>query len=257
MDYATRYPEAIPPKGSTAKEIAGAPVSVSSRVSIPEEILTDQGRQFTANYMQELMEILKIRHIMSTPYHPMCNGLVESFNGTLKRMLFKLCNEHPTEWHKMIDLSIFAYREVPNESTGFSPFELRYGRHVRGAMQMLKELWTVNIQQEEVKSTYDYVTNLQEKLEATMKIAMDNLENAKGRYKSCYDRKTKPQLLKVGDPVLILQPNKQNLLQTQRAGPYVIIGKVYENNHRMKVNNKIRTYHANRIKKYNGTRSDH
>ena len=74
---------------------------------------------------------------------------------------------------------------------------------------------------------------------------MDNLENAKGKYKSCYDRKTKPKHLKVGDPVLILQSNKQNLLQTQWAGPYVIIEKVHENNYRMKVNNKIRTYHAN------------
>ena len=154
MDYAVRYIEAIPIKGYTAKEIAEALVSVFSRVGIPDEILTDQGRQFTANYMQELMEILKIRHLMSSPYHPMCNELVESFNGTLKRMLFKLCNEHPTEWYKMRDPLLFAYREVPNESTGFSPFELMYGRHVRGPMQILKELWTGNIEQEEVKSTY-------------------------------------------------------------------------------------------------------
>ena len=82
-----------------------------------------------------------------------------------------------------------------------------------------------------MKSTYDHVINLQEKLEATMKIAMNNLENAKGRYKSCFDCKTKPKLLKVGDPVLILQPNEQNLLQMQWAGSYVIIKKVYENNY--------------------------
>ena len=94
------------------------------------------------------------------------------------------------------------------------------------------------------------VINLQEKLEATMKVSMDNLENAKGRYKSCYDHKTDPKLLKVGDPVLILLLNKQNLLQTQWPGPYVIIEKVYENNYRMKVNNKIRTYHGNRIQKF-------
>ena len=109
MDYATRYPEAIPLKGWTAKEIAEALVTVFSRVWIPEEILTDQGRQFTANYMEELMDILKIKHLMSTPYHPICNGLVESFNGTLKRMLFKLCTEHPRNWHKMIDPLLFAY----------------------------------------------------------------------------------------------------------------------------------------------------
>ena len=41
MDYATRYPEAIPLKGCTAKEIAEALVTVFSRVEIPEEILTD------------------------------------------------------------------------------------------------------------------------------------------------------------------------------------------------------------------------
>ena len=49
------------------------------------------------------------------------------------------------------------------------------------------------------------VINLQEKPEATMKVAMDNLENAKGRYKSCYDHKTDPKILNVGDRVLILQ----------------------------------------------------
>ena len=67
MDYATRYPEAIPLKGCRAKEIAEALVTVFSRVGIPEEILTDHGRQFTANYMEELMDILKIKHFMSIP----------------------------------------------------------------------------------------------------------------------------------------------------------------------------------------------
>ena len=94
MDYATRCPEA---KGSTAKEIADALITVFSRVGIPEEILTDQAKQFTANYMQELMHNMKIKHLMCSPYHPMCNGLVESFNGTLKRMLYKLCAENPSE----------------------------------------------------------------------------------------------------------------------------------------------------------------
>jgi hypothetical protein len=37
--------------------------------------------------------------------------------------------------------NIFAYREVPNESTGFSPFELLYGRHIRGPLAVLKEEW--------------------------------------------------------------------------------------------------------------------
>ena len=176
-----------------SKEIAEALVRIFCRFGIPEEILTDQGRQFTANYMEELMDILKIKHLMSTPYQPICNGLVESFNGTLKWMLFKLCTEHPRNWHKMIDPLLFAYREVPNESTGFSPFELMYGRHVRGPLQILQKLWTGDVNQEEVRTTYDYVINLRDKLESTMEIAMDNLKQTSGRYKTQYDNHTRPK----------------------------------------------------------------
>ena len=92
---------------------------------------------------------------MCSPYHPMCTGLVESFNGTLKRMVYKLCAENPSEWRKMINLLLFAYREVPNESTGFPPFELIYGRNIRGPLQVLQQLWTGNNNEEEVKITYD------------------------------------------------------------------------------------------------------
>ena len=35
----------------------------------------------------------------TTPYHPMCNGLVKKFRGTLKKMLKRLCNEKPKQWH--------------------------------------------------------------------------------------------------------------------------------------------------------------
>ena len=70
----------------------------------------------------------------------------------------------------MIDPLLFAYRKVLNESTGFSPFELMYGRHVRGPLQILQKLWTGDVNQEEVRTTYDYVINLRDKLESTMEI---------------------------------------------------------------------------------------
>ena len=101
---------------------------------------------------------------------PMCNGLVERFNGTLKSMLKKLCAEQPRQWHRFINALLFAYREVPQESTGFSPFELLYGRTVRGPMHILKELWTENADVPETKTSYQYVFELREKLEATLSL---------------------------------------------------------------------------------------
>ena len=63
----------------------------------------------------------------NTPYHPQTDGLVERFNQTLKAMLRKSATEDGKDWDKLIPYLLFAYREVPQASTGFSPFELVYG----------------------------------------------------------------------------------------------------------------------------------
>ncbi|KAK3732965.1 hypothetical protein RRG08_002574 [Elysia crispata] len=41
----------------------------------------------------------------------MCNGLVGKFNGTLKKMLKRLCNEKPKQWYRNINALLLAYRE--------------------------------------------------------------------------------------------------------------------------------------------------
>ena len=85
VDYATRYPEAVPLKKITTEAVAEALLDIYSRVGIPEEVLTDQGTQFMSECMQEVFRLLSIKGLTSTPYHPtcICNGLVERWNGTL------------------------------------------------------------------------------------------------------------------------------------------------------------------------------
>ena len=141
VDYATRYPEAVPLKKITTEAVAEALLDIYSRVGIPEEVLTDQGTQFMSECMQEVSRLLGIKGLTSTPYHPICNGLVERWNGTLKSMIKRLCQDQPKQWHRLINPVLFAYREVPQESTGFSPFQLLYGRSVRGPGTTLKELF--------------------------------------------------------------------------------------------------------------------
>ena len=103
-----------------------------SRLGVPEEVRSDMLAQFVSECMAEVSRLLSIRQLTTSPYHPMCNGLVEKFNGTLKCMLKRLCSEQPKQWHRYINALLFAYREVPQASMGFSPFELLYGRTVRG-----------------------------------------------------------------------------------------------------------------------------
>ena len=77
VDYATRYPEAIPLKRVSSETVAGALVSMYSCLGVTEKVLTDMGTQFVSEFMQEVSRLLSIRQLSTTPYHPICNGLVE------------------------------------------------------------------------------------------------------------------------------------------------------------------------------------
>lgn len=50
VDYATRYPEALPLRNISAKRVVDVLFSLISRVGIPKEILTDQGTAFLSRF---------------------------------------------------------------------------------------------------------------------------------------------------------------------------------------------------------------
>jgi len=129
-------------KSITTTSVAEALVGIFARVGIPEKILSDQGTQLTSAQMKEVGRLLSLKPLTTTPYHPQCNGLVERFNRTLKMMLKRMCAEKPKDWDRYISTLLFAYREAPQDSLGFAPFELLYGRTVKRPLQILRQLWT-------------------------------------------------------------------------------------------------------------------
>ena len=134
VDFATKYPEAVALPRIETERVAEALLDVFSRVGFPTKIVSDKGSQFTSNLMKEVCRLISLKQLFTTPYNPKCNGLCERMNGVLKSMLKKKCQEKPKDWDRYLSAVLFAYREVPQASTGFSPFELLYGRTVRGPM---------------------------------------------------------------------------------------------------------------------------
>ncbi|KAL3854643.1 hypothetical protein ACJMK2_013904 [Sinanodonta woodiana] len=250
VDYATRYPEATALPSIETERVAEALVDMFSRVEVPEEVLTDCGAQFTSDIMAEISRLLSFKQLRTTPYHPMCNGLVEKFNGTLKQMLRRMCVEKPKDWDRYLNALLFAYREVPQESLGFSPFELLYGRTVRGPMRILRELWSYEVADEEVKTTYQYVVDLQGRLESTCRIAQDELVKSSRRYAKYYNRGTRSRKFEVGNKVLVLLPTNNNKLLVQWKGPYEVKQVKGEMDYIIDVEGKSKTFHANMLKLY-------
>lgn len=123
-DFATHYPDAVVLPSIETERAAEGLLEMFSRVGVPREIVSDRGKSFTSSLMQELGRLLSFRQIPKTPYHPMANGLVEKFNGTLKQMIQHMCQECPKKQDRYLAPLLFTYREVPQASLGFSPFEL-------------------------------------------------------------------------------------------------------------------------------------
>ena len=71
-----------------------------------------------------------------------------------------MCAERPKDWDKYLSALLFAIRKVPQESLGFSPFEFLYGRSVQRPMAILREVWSGEVNDEQVLSTYQYVIEL-------------------------------------------------------------------------------------------------
>lgn len=250
VDFATRYPDAIALPSIDSATVAEGLIEMFSRIGFPREVLCDQASCFTSELMREVNDLLAIKHLSSTPYHPICNGLVERFNGTLKQMLRKLCQEEPKSWDRLLAPLLFAYREVPQASLGFSPFELIYGRHVRGPLSLLKELWTGDHQSEEVKTTYGYVLDLRDRLEKTLQLAQENLSRAKVTQKKYYDRGSRIRRLKVGDRALILLPTTENKLLMHWKGPFMVTGKKGNFDYWLDMGHTTKLFHINMLKRY-------
>lgn len=160
VNYAMRYLETVPLKDIDTETVAEALVDIFSLPEIPEEILSDLGTRFVSDCMKEVARNLSMKQLRTTPYHHRCNVMTENFNRTLKTTRKRLCSEQPKLWHRYTNPLLFAYRKVAQESTRFSPFELLYGRAVRGTMFILKELWTKEVEAPKVKNSYQYVIEL-------------------------------------------------------------------------------------------------
>ena len=197
-DYATRYPEAVALRTIESEAVAE---EIFSRVGIPKEILTDQGSNFTSQLLVEVYRLLHVNAIRTSPYHPQTDGVVERFNQTLKGMLRKTACQEGKDWDRYIPYVLFAYREMPQETTGFSPFELLYGREVRGPLDVLKESWEPSSGSD--MSVVSHVLQMREKLEKMAEVVQDNSQKAQTQQKAWYDRTARHRKLKEGDQVLV------------------------------------------------------
>jgi hypothetical protein len=86
----------------------------------PEQLLSDQGRNFVGGVIEHLCNKVGTRKIFTSAYHPQTKGFVERYNRTLCTELRRhLMTEE--EWDVTLALAQFKYNSTRHAATGMIP----------------------------------------------------------------------------------------------------------------------------------------
>ena len=201
-DYFTRYALAYASKTQTAQATARILWdNFICHYGFPEQFISDQGRNFESDLIQELCKIAGVKKLHTTPYHPQSNGQCERFNSTLCNMLGTLSDEEISDWKSHLGYMTHAYNCTKHVSTTYSPYYLMFGRHPRLPIDVEFGLHKPNCSDNCSESRY--IQKLRRRLNYAHKKASKYSSEQAQKYKTSYDKSVKGPQLQVNDLVLV------------------------------------------------------
>jgi transposase InsO family protein len=136
-DYFTKWIEAIPTRNATHSVIINfLNDHIFARFGCPKRLVIDNEITFKVDFFVKLCEDMGIHIVHSTSYYPQGNGLAESSNKGLVRIIRKLLEENQRSWDSKLKFSLWADRVTNKKSIGTTPFKLVYGTEVIFPIQL-------------------------------------------------------------------------------------------------------------------------
>ncbi len=130
-DHFTMYAMAVPTRNQKAQTVARCLWdNFLVHYGFPEKLHRGQGTEFESRTIKQLCKVAGISKTRTTPYHPRGNR-VERFNRTLLQMLGTLNKKDKSRWKDYVKPLVHAYNCRKSDVTGFSPYELMFGRQPR------------------------------------------------------------------------------------------------------------------------------
>jgi transposase InsO family protein len=89
---------------------------------IPLLLLTNNGTQFISKFFQTVCQLLGVKQLFNTAYHPSKNGQVEHFNQTVLKSVTHFVSEHQNDSDEIAGVATYAQYTTIQSTTGFAPF---------------------------------------------------------------------------------------------------------------------------------------
>ena len=160
----------------------------------------DQGQNFEIQLVADLCELMGMRKIWTSPYHPQTNSQCERFNFTLINMLETLPKEKKSEWKNHIGMLAHAYNCTQSSATGFSPYYLMFRTQPCLPVDLTLGLAPCTIMG---PNTSKFVQRLRECTSQAQKEAEAFQAKEAQRHKCNYEKRGRAVALEVRDMVLV------------------------------------------------------
>ena len=137
VDAHSKWLEVVPMTTITTEKTLEVLRSMFARYGLPQQLVTDNGPQFTSSEFEQCMKANGIKHIRTSPYHPASNGEAEWFVQTFKHSR-KASRNDTGSLSVKLSRFLLVHRNTPNCTTGVSPAELFMKRPLRTRLELLR-----------------------------------------------------------------------------------------------------------------------
>lgn len=182
--------------------------------NFPSILISDNATSFTSNVIKELLNLLRIKKIFSTPYRPEANAQIERQNKSLGEFIRAYTNKNGDNWDELLKFAMFAYNNSVHASTGFTPNRLVFGFSINPAKHLTKPKLNYN---------YDnFAERTRNNIAQALEIAKERLLVRKEQNKMYHDQDINDIEINVGDKILVKNFVKKHKFDSVYNGPFIV-----------------------------------
>ena len=136
VDAHSKWPEIFDMPTTSATQTIATLRQLFASYGLPEQIVSDNGPQFTSEEFADFMKKNGIKHTRCAPYHPASNGAVERFIQTFKQAMKASEHDGRSLAHRLANF-LLSYRATPHSTTNQSPSSLFLNRTLRTRLSLV------------------------------------------------------------------------------------------------------------------------
>ena len=192
--YFTKWKEAFAVPNHTAAVVADKLVQkVVLRFGFPDQIHTDQGREFESDLFKSICNLLGIEKTRTCAYNAKSDGMVERFNRAFVAILSMFVDENRSDWDDHLPYVMAPYSATQHKSTGLTPNLLMLNREIDCPLDLM-----VGLPPGTIECPIKYLEWVKNAVRNAFEFAYGQLKVAATRQKQYYDRGLRPREFQEG-----------------------------------------------------------